>query len=53
MENIASVVQQQCSSLGSEGLVVDFGCGSGNLCLALAAWYRDTTFLLTDRSVVS
>ena len=53
VENIASVVQQQCSSLGSEGLVVDFGCGSGNLCLALAAWYRDTTFLLTDRSVVS
>jgi len=63
VENIASVLLDhfgrisssfcQISSSSSEkkkSLVVDFGCGSGNLCLALAAAFPRTTFLLTDRN---
>lgn len=30
--------------------VVDFGCGSGNLCLALAAYWPDTEFVFVDRN---
>ena len=52
VENIASVLFDNFNSLTeSKPLVVDFGCGSGNLCLALAAAFPQTTFLLTDRSV--
>ena len=52
VENIASVLFDNFNSLTeSKPLVVDFGCGSGNLCLALAATFPQTTFLLTDRSV--
>lgn len=29
--------------------VVDFGCGSGNLCLALAAYFKDVRFVLVDK----
>jgi len=29
--------------------VVDFGCGSGNLCLALAAYFVDVKFVLVDK----
>ena len=63
VENIASVLldhfgqisSSSCQNSGSSSekknsLVVDFGCGSGNLCLALAAAFPQTTFLLTDRS---
>ena len=51
VENIASVLFDNFNSLTeSKPLVVDFGCGSGNLCLALAAAFPQTTFLLTDRS---
>ena len=55
VENIASVLlenfRQICSSSLSQKkpFIVDFGCGSGNLCLALAAAFPETTFLLTDR----
>ena len=58
MENIASVLLDHFAQISSssssssekkKSLVVDFGCGSGNLCLALAAAFPETTFLLTDR----
>ena len=55
VENIASVLfdhfRQICSSSFTQRrpFIVDFGCGSGNLCLALAAAFPEATFLLTDR----
>ena len=51
VENIAKVVEAELGERGpgEGGLVVDFGCGSGNLCLPLAARNPSTTFLLTDR----
>jgi SAM-dependent methyltransferase len=33
--------------------VVDFGCGSGNLCLALAAYFSKVRFVLVDRNEFS
>ena len=57
VENIASILFQRFTPKTPSDnpkqrrpLVVDFGCGSGNLCLALAAAFPQTTFLLTDRS---
>jgi len=59
VENIASVLLEHFAQISSSScsssekmnsLVVDFGCGSGNLCLALAAAFPQTTFLLTDRN---
>ena len=58
VENIASVLFLHFCRISSSSnsflkekrpFVVDFGCGSGNLCLALAAAFPETTFLLTDR----
>ena len=55
VENIASVLLNHfhkiCSSSSTQKrpFIVDFGCGSGNLCLALAAAFPEATFLLTDR----
>ena len=56
VENIASILFQRFTPKTPSDnpkqkrpLVVDFGCGSGNLCLALAAALPGTLFLLTDR----
>ena len=57
VENIASVLLDHFAQISSSekknSLVVDFGCGSGNLCLALAAAFPQTTFLLTDRLLLA
>ena len=47
VENIASLFQM---FEGERKVVVDFGSGSGNLCLALASIHKDTTFVLADRN---
>ena len=31
-------------------VVVDFGSGSGNLCLVLASFYRQSTFVFVDQN---
>jgi len=49
VENIASLFQM----FGERKLVVDFGSGSGNLCLALASFYRNTTFVFADQNLHS
>jgi len=46
VENIASLFQM----FGERKIVVDFGSGSGNLCLALASFYRNTTFVFADQN---
>jgi len=60
VENIASILFQRFTPKTPSDnpkqkrpLVVDFGCGSGNLCLALAAALPGTLFLLTDRNAQS
>jgi hypothetical protein len=50
VESIVSVLHLAASD---HKLVVDFGSGSGNLSLALAAWHPGTTFLLADRNLLS
>ena len=49
VENIASLFQM----FGERKIVVDFGSGSGNLCLALASFYRNTTFVFADQNLQS
>ena len=46
VENIASLFQ----IFGERKVVVDFGSGSGNLCLALASFYKNTTFVFADQN---
>ena len=38
---------------GERKAVVDFGSGSGNLCLALASFYKNTTFVFADQNLES
>ena len=45
VENIASLFQL----FGERKVVVDFGSGSGNLCLALASIHKNTTFVFADQ----
>jgi len=45
VENIASLFE----IFGEKKIVVDFGSGSGNLCLALASFYNKTTFVFVDQ----
>jgi len=49
VENIASLFQM----FGERKVVVDFGSGSGNLCLALASFYKNTTFVFADQNLES
>jgi len=49
VENIASLFQM----FGERKIVVDFGSGSGNLCLALASFYKNTTFVFADQNTKS
>lgn len=49
VENIASLFEM----FGQRKVVVDFGSGSGNLCLALASYYRNTIFVFADQNVKS
>ena len=51
VENIASLLQLQ--RMETVRVVVDFGSGSGNLCLVLASLYRDTTFVFVDQNAKS
>ena len=46
VENIASLFQ----IFGERKVVVDFGSGSGNLCLALASIHKNTTFVFADQN---
>lgn len=54
VENLASLLElffiQKNRKLDC---VVDFGSGSGNLCLALAAFYRDVKFIFVDMKLES
>jgi len=47
VENFASIFEIFGNKLKT---VVDFGCGSGNLCLALASYYRNTRFVFVDQN---
>jgi len=40
-------------SIGDKKVVVDFGSGSGNLCLSLASVYTSTTFIFVDQNETS
>jgi len=40
-------------SIGDKKVVVDFGSGSGNLCLSLASVYTSTTFIFVDQNDTS
>ena len=46
VENFVSLLSEK---LAPGSTVVDFGCGSGNLCLALAAYFVDVRFILVDK----
>ena len=41
---------QDPNDIPDGGTIVDFGCGSGNLCLALASFFDDTKFVFVDRN---
>eukprot|EP00092_Neocalanus_flemingeri_P016775 GFUD01018144.1.p1 GENE.GFUD01018144.1~~GFUD01018144.1.p1 ORF type:complete len:456 (+),score=139.56 GFUD01018144.1:58-1368(+) len=49
VENIASLFK----IFGERKVVVDFGSGSGNLCLALASYYKNSIFIFADQNVKS
>jgi len=53
VENFVTLLQGRLSNAAEPLTVVDFGCGSGNLCLALAAYFRKVTFVLVDRKPYS
>merc|ERR1711894_499819 len=44
IENFASLFE----IFGQKKCVIDFGCGSGNLCLAFAAIFPDPKFVFCD-----
>jgi SAM-dependent methyltransferase len=46
VENFVSLLS---GKLTPGSTVVDFGCGSGNLCLALAAYFVEVRFVLVDK----
>jgi SAM-dependent methyltransferase len=50
VENFVSLLSDK---LTPGSTVVDFGCGSGNLCLALAAYFVDVRFVLVDKKPYS
>ena len=56
VENLATLLAEPLLSMAEKRnqiqrpvTVVDFGCGSGNLCLALAAYFRHVRFVLVDK----
>jgi len=49
VENFASIFHL----FGKKKVVVDFGCGSGNLCLSLASFYTNTKFVFVDQNLES
>ena len=51
VENIVTVLTEH--GLDSKSVVVDFGSGSGNLCLALASVFTLTTFVFVDMNQTS
>ena len=51
VENVRSVLAER--GLATKSLVVDFGSGSGNLCLALASAQPNTSFLFVDQNQTS
>jgi SAM-dependent methyltransferase len=52
IENFAFLLKHKLTERSSKEklTVVDFGCGSGNLCLALAAYFDTVRFVLVDRN---
>ena len=48
VENIAALLRQH--QMETKKVVVDFGSGSGNLCLVLASFYRHSTFVFVDQN---
>jgi len=54
VENFVSLLRERLSSSDTTILrVVDFGCGSGNLCLALAPYFPQVRFVLVDKKPYS
>lgn len=51
MDNIVRVLTEH--GLDSKSVVVDFGSGSGNLCLALASVFTLTSFVFVDMNQTS
>ena len=51
VENVAALLK--LNAIEDKKVVVDFGSGSGNLCLALASVYPSTTFVFVDQNVTS
>lgn len=51
IENFCHLLDQKLKKRSScqQMTVVDFGCGSGNLCLALAAYFKTVHFVLVDK----
>ena len=48
VENIAALLSQH--QMETKRVVVDFGSGSGNLCLVLASFYKHSTFVFVDQN---
>ena len=48
VENIAALLGQH--QMETKKVVVDFGSGSGNLCLVLASFYKHSTFVFVDQN---
>jgi len=55
VENFVSLLRERLSSSSDTATlrVVDFGCGSGNLCLALAPYFPQVQFVLVDKKPYS
>jgi len=51
VDNIAAILKLH--TIGDKKVVVDFGSGSGNLCLSLASVYTSTTFVFVDQNQTS
>jgi len=51
VDNVAALIK--LNDIESKKVVVDFGSGSGNLCLALASVYPSTTFVFVDQNTTS
>jgi len=51
VDNITAILKLH--TIGDKKVVVDFGSGSGNLCLSLASVYTSTTFVFVDQNQTS
>lgn len=46
---LTKLIEKRPSAAKNPFTVVDFSCGSGNLCLALAAYFENVRFVLVDK----